>query len=436
MRPLLTVWATADSPRLRYVLDWLLKERLGLDYQLASEISEEKHTAFTLSYGWRENSFCVENSDELNQKQVPGRPADIRWNGLWAPYLRESNCQVPFDLFAGIFFLLSRAEEYERFTPDRHGRYPATDSVLHQFGFLQRPVLDEWVEYLRLQLEKEWSIDIPAQPFSCQLTYDLDIPWKYRYKSAGRSLGAAFRDLLKGDIKEVAWRIAALRKKKMDPYDSFEWLNEQHKIHNIHPIWFILAAEQPSDFDRNASPNAGFMQKLIGSLSKNSEIGSHPSYYSDVHPERLISEKALLERIAGQEIVRSRQHFIRLRFPETYRALMDAGFQEDYSMGYSTYPGFRAGTGHSFLWYDLMNEKEQPLRIHPFVFMDTTARFDQGLTPGNALQELLSMVAAAKKCNSRIVTIMHNFSLGEDKDWKGWREMYERFLEAAIQSEK
>src|SRR6188474_223470 len=138
MRPLLTVWAPADSPRLRYVLDWLLKERLGLDYQFAFEVADERHTEYSLSYGWKEGCFCIEKSNQLLLRSNLEKPADVRWNGLWAPFLSESECQIPFDLFAGIFFLMSRAEEYEPFTPDRHGRYPATESVLFQFGLLQR----------------------------------------------------------------------------------------------------------------------------------------------------------------------------------------------------------------------------------------------------------------------------------------------------------
>ena len=30
--------------------------------------------------------------------------------------------------------------------------------------------------------------------------------------------------------------------------------------------------------------------------------------------------------------------------------------------------------------------------------------------------------------HSSLITIMHNFSLGTDKEWKGWRTAYERFL--------
>jgi hypothetical protein len=432
-RPRVIVWAKSESPRLSYVLDWLLNERLGLDYHLTTIEEIAQRAQFSLSYGWLENCFCVDDSSTLcDVGNIPARPDDANWNGLWAPYSSDSPCHIPFDLFAGIFYLLSRAEEYETFSPDRHGRYPATSSVLFEAGVLNRPVIDEWVEFLRVELQRAWSIEIPAVPFSISLTYDLDIPRKYEYKSAQRSIGAALRDLTRGRFSEIKQRTAFVFGKNSDPYNSFDWLRQRHRELNVRPKWFILAAQQSSDFDRNASPESAFMKTLIRELSKEAEIGVHPSYYSDVHPERMVAEKAVLERISGNEIFRSRQHFIRLLFPQTYHALIDAGIRVDYSMGYSTHFGFRAGTGHSFPWYDLSVEQTRALRIVPFAYMDTTARFDQNLTAQEALEKLLEIAENAKRVNGKLTTIFHNFSLGDDVDWKGWREMYEYFLGTMI----
>ena len=428
-RPLVVVWAKAESPRLSYVLDWLLRERLGLDYHLTTISEVVQRARFSLSYGWLENCFCIGDSSVLFEVgDIPLKPDHSTWNGLWAPYPEDSACQVPFDLLAGVFYLLSRCEEYETFTSDRHGRFPATSSVLYEAGVLRRPVIDEWVEFLRNELQRAWSIEIPSVPFSVRLSYDLDIPRKYEFKSAQRSVGAALRELMRADFSEINQRAAFVLGKIPDPYNSFGWLRKKHQELKIRPLWFILAAQQPSDFDRNVDPEAPFMQALIRELSTEADIGVHPSYYSDIHPERLVAEKATLERITGEEIFRSRQHFIRLRLPQTYRALIDAGVRVDYSMGYSTHFGFRAGTGHSFSWYDLPVEQTRALRVVPFAFMDTTARFDQELSPDEALKELLEIAENARRVNGKLTTIFHNFSLGGDVGWKGWREMYEEFL--------
>jgi hypothetical protein len=170
------------------------------------------------------------------------------------------------------------------------------------------------------------------------------------------------------------------------------------------------------------------MAALIKAFSEQALAGVHPSYYSDAQPEMLAEEKAVLESIIGRRITISRQHYMRLRFPQTYQALIAAGIEEDYSMGYSTHFGFRAGTSAAFPWYDLSEEGESKLRVRPFVFMDTTAHYDLGLSPEAAFDRLRRMRLQVEAVHGTLITIMHNFSLGTDQEWKGWRRAYERFL--------
>src|SRR5690606_39459457 len=55
---------------------------------------------------------------------------------------------LPFDPFAGTFHLLSRYEEYGAIDRDVHGR-PVTNA-LHaaRHGYLDRPVVDEWLLHM------------------------------------------------------------------------------------------------------------------------------------------------------------------------------------------------------------------------------------------------------------------------------------------------
>jgi hypothetical protein len=98
-------------------------------------------------------------------------------------------------------------------------------------------------------------------------------------------------------------------------------------------------------------------------------------------------------------------------------------------MGYGSRLGFRAGTGRSFCWYDLAAEQATALRVHPFCFMDSTARFEEGLTAETAFQNLEDMKHILQKTGSRLITVFHNFSLGRDGAWKDWRAYYQAFTE-------
>ena len=47
------------------------------------------------------------------------------------------------DIFASIFFMISRWEEYVNLIRDNHARFPATESLAYNNGLLERAVVDE-----------------------------------------------------------------------------------------------------------------------------------------------------------------------------------------------------------------------------------------------------------------------------------------------------
>jgi hypothetical protein len=429
--PQITVWSEHDSPRLRYVLDWLLTERLGFSYQLTHDKSEAENARHAIAYGWLDTVPCIHATSLLWEKDIVQQSVYCQeWQGLYTLFFDEaSTCDIKFDMLAGIFYLLTRYEEYLPFSPDRHNRFPAAESII--YPVIERPIIDEWIEAFRIFLEQVWDILIPKKPFSFRPTYDIDIAWSYKHKGWKRTIGAALRDIFRMKPLLVKQRLQVWRGAAEDPYNSFVFLFGLHMADEVRPIYFVLAARQSSPFDKNISPEHPRMAALIRALSNGSILGLHPSYYSDVRPELLAEEKAALERITNSPVRVSRQHFIKLRFPQTYRALIAAGIEEDYSMGYSTAFGFRAGTSYSFLWYDLKEAYCTALRIHPFAFMDSTARFDLSLSAGEAFIRLRQVAARLRACGGQLITIMHNYSLGTDAEWKGWRKEYERFVRDA-----
>jgi hypothetical protein len=169
------------------------------------------------------------------------------------------------------------------------------------------------------------------------------------------------------------------------------------------------------------------MQKLVQELAEYGEIGLHPSYYSD-KDDALSVEKETLEKIVHKNINISRQHYIKAKLPDAYLRLLKTGISQDYSMGYGSHFGFRAGTGQSFLWYSLNNEFTTPLRVHPFCFMDTTAMFEEKLTLNDSFDRLKAMTKLLQKSNSRLTTIFHNFSLGTAPEWLWWKGAYKEFV--------
>ena len=154
----------------------------------------------------------------------------------------------------------------------------------------------------------------------------------------------------------------------------------------------------------------------------------HPSYETNSSPELFEQEQNILLAIIGKEISASRQHYIKLALPQTYRKLIELGIQQDYSMGYGTHLGFRAGTSRPFYWYDLQEEQQTTLQVFPFSFMDTTTRYELNLSVDEAFEKLNKLKGRLQKVGGLLITVFHNFSLGTDKEWEGWAEAYADFI--------
>jgi len=429
MKPIL-VYSTQTSSRLSYVLDWLFNERLGTGYILITEEAAVKDLPFLISYGdFFPNALSIPAVNLLWEQDTKPHTIPLGVCGDIPCLYDVSNdaFTLPFDLFASAFFLLTRYEEYsDTYTPDKHGRYPATESLLYKNGWLQRPLLDEWVLYVRILIRDTFKQTIPEAKFSYQPTYDIDIAYSYRYKGFRRALGGFLKDLSEAKLQRVKERAKVLLSKEQDPYDSYDFLNALHKQYRLSPLYFILAALHRGPFDKNISPAHPRMGALIKRLAEEGTIGVHPSYNTD--KTGMLYEKEILEQAGGQKIDISRQHYIRFMLPHTYYALMQEGIAADCSMGYGTHLGFRAGTGSPFFWYDLKNEKPTGLRVYPFCFMDTTAHFDEGLNTTEAFDALKRMRDYLQDTGSVLITIFHNFSLGTEEQWKGWAEAYQAFI--------
>ncbi len=431
----LVIYCKNKSNRLQYVLDWLLGERLQLKYILTDNENVLLDKKAHILYGSGIAIDCItipdigllwqtgiHNVEPLCISDLDTIPVLFKVDGIY---------EISFDLFSAIFYLISRYEEYLPYTPDKHNRYPANDSILYKNAILKIPIIDLWVTDIKKRLEIKFNIDLPESKFNFLPTYDIDIAFSHLHKGIARIAGAYLRAILKGDIKQIDERIQILNNKQKDPYDSFHWLHQLHIENDIAPIYFILCAMKTTTYDKNLHPLHPAMLRIIKNLSKEGKIGIHPSYFYDRN-EIIVKEKKILEEILTHSVAISRQHYIKINVPLTYRLLIKNNIQEDYSMGYGTHIGFRAGTGSSFLWYDIEKEAITPLRIFPFCFMDTTAHFEENLSVEQAFHQLKEMQKFLQQNNSTLITIFHNFSLGTSNLWLGWQNAYASFIDDII----
>ena len=104
--------------------------------------------------------------------------------------------------------------------------------------------------------------------------------------------------------------------------------------------------------------------------------------------------------------------------------MIDNEITDDYTIGYADIVGFRAGTAHSFLWFDLSTNAVTSLRIHPFVYMDGTLNQYLKLSPTEAKEKIQQLWEEVKRYGGDFIFIWHNETLGEKRKGKGWLDVY------------
>ncbi len=173
------------------------------------------------------------------------------------------------------------------------------------------------------------------------------------------------------------------------------------------------------------------MWRLVKHHAQKYPIGIHPSWQSGDAPSLLkieLEQLGAMAQVAKSAPSLSRQHYIRFNLPEGYQKLINNGITDDYSMGYGSINGFRASVASSFYWYDLKNEKQTELRIHPFCFMEANSFYEQHFSAEQAYDELMQYYKICKDVSGTLITIWHNNFLGTDKKFAGWREAYAKFV--------
>lgn len=333
---------------------------------------------------------------------------------------------IPFDVFAMAFYLLSRYEEWQSPHTDEHGRFLASASVAHGTNNLQRPWLDCVLQKFKAQVLAMFPhISCKQHSFSFTPTIDIDMAYCYAGKPLWRQLAAAGKDLLTGKGQQLGERIAVLNGTKPDPFDCYELLNRLHA--QLPAIYFFLLADY-TDKDKNLKWNGKTMHEVIQKTARHSVTGIHPSYYSSEKPGLFAKEIARLRSLSAGQVIHSRQHFLRMNYHRTCLQLIENGIQHEYSMGYAETTGFRASTARSFAFFNLTANRQTGLTIHPFMLMDVTLKNYMGLTAEQAIEVAAEIIQQVKQVNGELISLWHNESLSDYGDWKGWRKVYEQLI--------
>lgn len=426
---MLLIYTHKITPRFRYITKHLFTYILGIEVDYTTKVEDFiKHSGPKITYTKHplQNEFFVRSNDLLFEQGINDLHIHVSdWEGTPCFFAAGERSNLPFDIFAASFYLLSRYEEYLPHVKDIHGRFPPKDSLAFQNNFLHLPVVDLWAIKLLERLKTKFpNLVYKSRTYRFTPLIDVTSSHCFLHRGLVRGISGLLLDLGSFKIKRVLDRISVWLKFKKDPYDNFFELIELHSRYHSKGIFFFQFAEY-STYDKNVSPNNNKFKYLIKSVADYNVVSLCCSYSAFDSTALLIEEKKNLSNVIHRPINSSRMRYNRVDIPETYRNLVEAGFTHDYTMGYTHEIGFRAGSCTPFYFYDILLEVQQPIKIHPF------AIHDYSLLKYGSKEEALGAVEAlameVKKVNGAFVTVFSNELIGGEAKFD-WKDLYRSIL--------
>jgi hypothetical protein len=431
----------------KYVLNVILDEFLGIEFGF--ETAERENTVLSAGDDRRlviaDGLFATPGEEWLREGSLPSRPVryveaaslgpDVklvsdrlpviygRSTGRTGP-LRHSgrSLELDLDIFGSVFFMLTRYEEAVLPGRDGHGRFPASASLAGAEGFLDRPVVNEYVEVLWSCMKRLWpSLKRKPRSFRVIPTHDVDCPAYYEFYPTNQILMGMAGDVLKRRSLRTAvrrfkdWR-EVISGRARDPFDTFSWLMDLSESSGWKSTFNFISGGG-TEYDRPRYPlDHRIVRGLIDSIGERGhEIGFHPSYATMADGNLWKNElEALRKAVQGATIRGGRQHYLRFEIPTTWRFWEEAGLEYDSTMTYADAAGFRCGTCYEFPVYDLKNRSSMRLRERPTVVMESTVISDRymGLGTGDKARALIKKLKGrCRAFDGDFVLLWHNSAL-------------------------
>jgi hypothetical protein len=379
-----------------------------------------------------------EGFDAPIASEIPAPGASI----LQLPLVEETDCGfvIHYDLLGAIFWMLSRYEEVARRDLDAHARFPATASHAFKHGYLNRPVVDEWIDILGQILLKLWpQIVLAKHLFSIKASHDVDVPSRFAFATKRQLIRRMAGNLLvRREIKRTLQALSLRGSSKnclnpKDPANTFDWLMDVSDKYQIKSAFYFISGRTNPKMDADYELGHPAIRHLLRKINaRGHEIGLHPSYDTYMNHLALASEAAALKRICLEEGINQtawggRMHYLRWAHPSTLYAWESAKMTYDSTLGYPDHAGFRCGTCFEYQAFDPVTNTQFDLLIRPLIVMDVTVVDRQYMGLGEGAEALECITALKDKCkavNGCFTLLWHNSNLTSETS----KQLYENSI--------
>ena len=417
------IFVTDLNERMKYTFEFIFKER-GIRYKLWYNYNEFIHISeprLNYSNTEIEGVIKIEPSSVLYDSDIGNYAIDK--NLFYQESCLSFNGKT--DPVASIFYILSRMEEYSSIQRDKWGRFEGKNSVLYRFEWHELAICDRWALDIVYWLKKNEILKPHLKKPTLQFTptFDIDNAYAYKHKGIWRTILSNSKDFLLGRQKRLIERQKVQTGSYRDPYDTYDQIYALKDIGINFKMFWLLG--DFAKFDRNISFRHKRHRRLIQRMRTACEIGIHPSVKSNNYEFFLHNEIERLEKIIDNRVHFARQHYLMLKLPQTYETYLEQEIKDDYTMGFADICGFRLGTAKPIKWFNLRENKQTSLTLHPFAFMDGTLNEYLKISPVEAMGKIAQLYNEVKEFGGEFSFIWHNETIGDYGIWKGWSEVFE-----------
>ena len=354
--------------------------------------------------------------------------------------IADDKARFHYDVLGLTYWMLNRIEEIGRTDLDEHSRFPACSSHAFKHGYLNRPVVDEWLFILAGVMRLIWpGASFYNHAFKIRLSHDVDRPSRYALCSRLGFLRSAIGDFSRNRrIGDIAQAVSIRARSEVildprDPFNTFKWMMDEADRRGISSSFFFLCGTTDRAKDGDYDIEHPAMLTLIrGIAERGHEIGVHPSYGSCTQASIIKSESDRLWSILEREQIHQNQfggrmHYLRWKHPETLHALAASILTYDNTLGYADHPGFRCGTCFEYTAFDPVTSNILPLRLIPLIVMDQTflsKKYNKNFAT-DELDEMAELKQTCKKAGGVFSLLWHNNHLVDPRHRRFFSEIIE-----------
>ena len=354
------------------------------------------------------------------------------FNNLIIPLIEkiENNYHVKYDILGLTYWMLGRIEEIYRTDLDEHERFPASSSHAFKYGYIERPIVDEWMHILGQVIKRQWpQVKLRKHKYQTVVSCDVDHPFEYSgnkiniiRRFAGdlikrKSLIRAFQNLV-GELCVFLgyWKIDS-------NFRGLDFIMNQCEEKNLSALFFFITYKTDKNFDVDAGINKNVSELINLIHQRGHKVGIHPGYNAYKSSKLIKKSYELLLKIfhqngINQKTIGSRQHYLRWETPKTQSILQENNISFDTTLGYADFAGFRCGTCHQYSMFDPVEQKQMSLKQKPLIAMESSV-FDKkymNMDQCTGLEYILKIKDFCEKVDGSFVFLWHNSSFIKKND--------------------